>query len=280
MNKNQNYAKTSHMRKRKKWVLASTAILLAVTIGLTACGKSDAASAARVSDNTTRRVDAVVKTVGNTNEDQFRFPQAFGGEFEDARELRGTRRYGHRNRPDRYRAYLDGLDDLYIICAEISQTNAQIAARLEEIKHENAETKSLSKEMKRARKSRTVKQHREETFISIERKNQDAKRSLDKLYKERKSVSKQTRQLPRPSDNLNVETMTERYHIVLDKLQKRLELLTAVKTDLAQINNGMRAVLGQTVSHAQNPQTGDTPKRSTESPRRERPRNRPYSVPA
>ena len=161
------------MRNRRKWILAALCVITAAamittaTVLMAGCNKSNAASAARTANVTTKRADSVMKHIDTVDNKSFRFPRAFGDEFfvctegdcvtvsghETARDKsthgdeirkpnREQRRIGEYRR-SRYKqkhfdmgrlnqnneqriAYLNRLDDLYLLCADISAANALV----------------------------------------------------------------------------------------------------------------------------------------------------------
>ena len=232
------------MRNRKKWVLAcfaliTAAILITAAVTMTACGDSTAASAARTGDNTAKRIDSVVKSMDTATDKQFNFPSAFGDDFammncENGVCVPVTQQS---QRPQKYNAYVNRLDELYNMCAGISMLNAQIKQCLTEIKLENNETKRLAKELRKTKADR-------ENYVAIERQHSDTKSNLDRLYKHRGQITKSTKRLPNSGDNINVEAMTARYSAIKDKLEHRHRLLVAVKESIQDANRTMLTTIG------------------------------------
>lgn len=133
-------------------------------------------------------------------------------------------------------SYYDKLDDLYVLCADISAANEKINTRLTEIKTENNEMKRLSKELKKSKKAKG-------DFRSIQGKTAQTNSDLKRLYKDRKGINKQVKSLPRSTDSLNVENMTVRYNAIMNKLDSRLQMLDSIKNEMAEINSFMSSTL-------------------------------------
>jgi len=223
-------------RNRKKWALAAltlltAAVLIAAGVTLSACSNSNAASAIRSSDNTAKRVASVVKVMDKVETTHFKFPSVFGDEF----EALASPVSADLNRPQKYSDYISRMDNLYGTCAEISAINEQIKQRITEIKQENSETKRLAQQLKISKAGKA-------NYAAIERQNADTRRELGRLYKHRGKLAKSTKRLPDTGNNINVDAMTARYSALKDKLEERLNLLTAVKERIQDVNSTMYTV--------------------------------------
>jgi len=226
-------------RNRKKWALAAltlvtAATLIAAGVTLGACSGSSAARAAKASDNTASRVGSVIKLLDTVDTAQFKFPAAFGEEFESlASPVNANTSL---NRPKKYNAYINSMDNLYGTCAEISAMNAQIKQCITEIEHANNETKKLAGQLKNSNTAAA-------NCAAIERQNADTRRDLGRLYKDRGKLVKSTKKIPDTGNNINVDVMTERYSELKNKLEQRLDLLTAVKERIQDVNSTMHTVM-------------------------------------
>jgi len=134
--------------------------------------------------------------------------------------------------------YFNRLDDLYMLCADISAANSKQNKLIDEIRGEAKTMKSLSGELKNNRKLKA-------NWSSFNHHHERTGKALNSLYRDRGSVKKTTRMIPKANSNLNPEALEMRYQVVMNKLNGRIEKLEATKQGLYGMNQSMRTALGK-----------------------------------
>ena len=267
---------------KKKAIIASVALGVACTIALTGCGNaSSPAGASRAATRLAKRTDTVTGKMDKYEDKNYNFPHAFGNDFfikpspevdefqfhnpefnkmkenrnkfplskkktnTDAKASDATYYPRHFERKSlnmrnaSRQEYLNRLDDLYALCADISAANARQNQLINEIKQEGAIMRELSSELKgKSRKPKT-------DWTEFNKSKDKAEKNLTKLYRDRNKLGKGIRMIPKANKNINPEAMQMRYHVIMNKLDSRLEKLETTKESMVMVNNSMRKKLGK-----------------------------------
>ena len=244
-------------------VVAVSAAITASAFALSGCGEANASSAGRTVDMAAMRTNEIVESIENPSDKDFEFPRAFGNDFSGARENRANfidpfnswrkdrrgenridpeKRRQHITRPKAYREYIDKMDDLYLICADISERNAEIKAKRNTIKAEAAQSKTLSNEIKTKRLASGIDA---EVYEDIEAQCADILTKAKRIQSERTRATDAIRDFPMRGDNLNVAAETERYTKILKALDRRLGALAELEVAIAKVNCEMCTALGR-----------------------------------
>ena len=142
-------------------------------------------------------------------------------------------------------SYMNSLDDLYSLCADVSAANAHKNKLVSEIRSSAATMRGLAQELRGAK-------HIRDNWAEFNKAQKEADKGLTELYRDRKNLQKSLKVL---SNNTHIEPegMSTRYNVVLNKLDSRVQKLEATKAGLCNMNNAMRMALGKpTVDHKVN----------------------------
>jgi hypothetical protein len=138
--------------------------------------------------------------------------------------------------------YLQKLDDLYILCADIAAANERCNVIIGNIQRENAETKSLSKALKQS----TTAGGSKADYVAFNKAKMQLDKDIAALHRDRGNVKSRLRKLPKNQDYMNLEVNTARYNMVLNKIESRLKLLETVEESQARVNDSMRTIMSKT----------------------------------
>ena len=221
----------------RKFLVFGLCVMVAVL--MVGCSVSSAAGASRAANATAKRADAVVGRLESVNQEEFNFPTAFGTDnFFVGGGVHAGYEPGHFclselnfDNPARVE-FMNKLDDLYILCADITAANNAQARLIESVKHETAQMRILASELA------TMKfKHDWSEFNKV---NKDVDETLRLLNKDRNAVAKKLKILPRSSVNINPEAMFTRYSVVMDRLDNRVEMLEDLLCGLQKMNQELR----------------------------------------
>lgn len=135
------------------------------------------------------------------------------------------------------------LDDLYLLCADLSAANKKQDQKKAEIREQANLLRKHSKELK-GKKIKT-------DWGKFNTAQKNTKKSLDELYKDRGKLSKRVRTIPKSGGNINVDAMTSRYSAIMNKMDARLNKLDKVHNDLYEMNRAASAALGKPMAPRQ-----------------------------
>lgn len=272
-----------------KKIFAIIAVALALTFLasgiLSGCNAKNSASAANAGKMSAKKVDMTIDKLDTFEDKDFKFPAAFGNDFfvdetKSAADCTpGTdcepciRRINHKGYRAKYLGnrqlnhdsaarskFLDDFDDLYVLCADISAANAKCKAKIAEINKENKELKQLSKEMKKSKKKG------EKTFAKFNFSYRELNESVTKLNRNRNHVKAEVKRSKRSGSALDVETLTMRNLMILNRVENRLSLLEDVHERLVKFNEAIRQTLGKQISQPESEQQNYTQKSSKPAP--------------
>jgi hypothetical protein len=253
-------------------IIAASLILTILASGiLSGCEANNAASAANAGKNTAKKLENTVAKLEVMNDSDFGFPAVFGNEFftEEQEILRPTAPVSRRVNQRNYRAkhfgdrklnqdgsartkYLDQVDDLYVLCADISAANAQCNEKVAEIKEEIKKLEELSNEIKKSGKKGKY------AFAKFNYNNKMLNESVTKLYRDRNRIRSAAKNNDKQRGNaFDVETATMHNLKIVDKLEVRLKLLDDTHEKLVAMNETMRVTLGKPTLKQSEPDDSD-----------------------
>ena len=281
---------------KKTLVLAGVAVCTSLALMFSGCTKAtNAATAAKMSVGTAQRAENVVAKLDTVEISDFKFPTAFGNDFFanessssngivntsmnfssdlNSPQTKNSARRIVNNNPNRYKskhfdseklnnnntarnAYLDKMDDLYVLCADIAAANNAVGKLSTEIKRESTRMKQTAVEFKDDKTNRT-----KEGYKKLNELNDKVNGDLNRLANDRYNVKRRVKSLPKSGNDINVEAMTKRYAVVMNRLDTRLELLSSLKGNMQLMNQDLCEALGTCapVTHISTPntQTKDT----------------------
>ena len=228
------------MKNFIKIATVGLALTLAAATLLTGCGKMNAKTTVRTADLTIKRTAEVLGSLENIQDKQFKFPAAFDKDFAQTQTLKTKQKRARYQRANKYDEYIDKLDGLYLTCAEISEKNAQIAAKSAEIRDLLARTKELRNQLKN---NQSTLDNPQDLYTEIEAQCVSTRQNLERLYSDRRSITKQIKTLPN-TNNMNVDVANVRYERIVQRLDYRLQLLDTIKSDLEKLNQKLCTALG------------------------------------
>ena len=222
------------MKKRTHFATAAAiAVLAMVCITLSACGatQANAQSAAKTSDLAIRRTNEIVSSIDKLEHGHFMFPSAFDEGFtqEGPIMMKGFMRSFRKK--SQYCEYIDSLDNLYLLCARVSRKNDEISQKIEEIKVLINETRKLSKDLKKSKLG-----HSTELYRGIEMQSIYTRRNAERLYTNRASLKNHIKSFSKDTESMDIKAKTLRYELLLQRMDARLMLLEAIKSDLQCLN--------------------------------------------
>ena len=237
-----NFAHIIYMKKFAIITALSLVITVAVALGTSGCAKVDAKSAAHETNLMVRRTADVLKSLESIENSQFKFPNAFDKGFLKTNQIREkhSRHQKMRSSSDEYDNYLEKLDDLYLICSEISDKNEQIASKTAQIRDLVSVTRDLTKQLYDGRKEL---ENNNEIYEEIKAQSVSTRQNLERLFSDRRSITKQIRQLP-DTNNMNVNLSNVRFERIRERINYRIEMLDAVINNLEKLNNKLENALG------------------------------------
>lgn len=270
-------------------VAGTVFLLGGVMVLSTGCGNANsAASAARLSDKTAKRCDYVLRKLDTFENSHFNFPAAFGGEFfVDGYEVKAPiikkTKKSNKSKPSsvasvsgalamddiidaRYlprffekenlnmenptrQFFLDGIDDLYKICADVSAANSYKNQLIADMRYEAATMRGLASDLRNKR----VKAN----WAEFNRANKEADRRLTAIYRDRKTVKNSLGMVGGSGYITEPQMMGTRYGVILNKLDARVMKLESAKRAMVDVNNAMRNVLGKPTISPNDVSTGD-----------------------
>ena len=278
---------------KKGLILAGVAICTSLAVFLGGCGRAtDAAGAASVSVKAAQSAESVVAKLDTVAVADFKFPASVGNDFFVAGGVTneaengvkalvesvsgravdgGAKKRGSVRRvtnSNKYKskhfdtsklnenntarnAYLDKVDDLYVLCADIVAANNAIAQTSADIKSESIRMKQTSVQLKAAKTDKKD--------MDLKKFNDQHARfgsNLNKLSSDKNNVKKRVKKLPKAGASLDVDAANKRYLAVMGRLETRLKLLDAVKTDMQLMNQSLCEAAGTCAPIAQ--VSGDT----------------------
>ncbi|MCL2755995.1 MAG: hypothetical protein FWE45_02990 [Firmicutes bacterium] len=143
-------------------------------------------------------------------------------------------------------AYMNRLDDLYMLCADISAANTKQNQLISQIREES--------NMLRQNASGLYGKKTKADWSEFNKAHDDTNKAMTKLYRDRNSVGKRIRMLPKKSDNVHPEKLTTRYQYVMSKLDCRIDKLEQTKSGLERMNNSITKMNPQSnIEHNINP---------------------------
>jgi len=255
-----------------KKIICIVAVALALTIlasgMLSGCNAKTSGSAANAGKNSAKKIDMTINKLEKLEDKDFKFPSAFGNDFFTSERPQldipvdcppgvdcapRTRHVNHKsyqakhlgerqiNHDGTARAqFLDKFDDLYVLCADISAANDKCKAKIAEINEENRHLKQLSKEMKRTKK------RGKENFAKFNMCNRQLNESVSKLSRDRNNINAKVKAPKKARGSaVDVEAMTMRNLMILNKVENRLRLLEDTHEKLLNTNESIRLTLGQ-----------------------------------
>lgn len=222
------------------------AFILSMIISATifgACSNSAQASSVRVTDTTIARTNAVIENIEKLDNESFDFPSYIDTDFSAVRDINAKRRrekfYGAKEAPSKYNEQIKKYDDLYLSCADISNKNAQIDGKCDEIKALTARSKELRAQI-RANKS-TINA---ETYNDINSQCFVVRRSVERVNYTSRSVKTAVKCAKIRDGEANIEQTAAKYAVISKKMDRRIENLDDVITDLKKLNKKMECALG------------------------------------
>ena len=247
--------------KKVLCIIAAALCLTFLASGiLSGCDANNSASAANAGKNTVKKIDNTMGALETMEDKDFGFPGVLGNDFfvEDSAEPAGvdtettSRRLSQRG----YRAkhlgnrklnpngtartkYLDKVDDLYVLCADISAANADCAQIAAAIRQEAKTLRALSDELKKSGKKGKL------TFSKFNAGNRQLNESVTKLYRDRNRIKAAVKGAKTRGAALDVEASTMRGLMIMAKLENRLKLLRDTHEKLVLMNNEVRFALGK-----------------------------------
>ena len=233
------------MQKFIKIAAIGLVITVAAAIGLSGCAKTDAKSTIRATDLTIRRTAHVMNSLEQLQDKQFNFPDAFDHEFSRTRQIRDKKQHNWQVRsafPDTYDEYLNKLDELYLTCSEIADKNAEIAAKSAQIKDLVGMTRDLGKQLN---ENKDNLDNPSELYAEIEAQAVSTRQNLERLFSDRRSITKQIKKLPN-TNSMTIDLTTVQYERIMGRIDYRLELLDNLITSLEKLNQKLEHALGIT----------------------------------
>ena len=240
-------------------------IVCAIALVISGCHKSSANSAGTASLKTADQLEATVKRLESLSIQDFNFPATLGSDFfvdlnsaittqtSNSRSIRNTteRAFGGSKYRSRHfnienlnrmahtrNAFLDKLDDLYILCADISAANEKCKKAIEDIKIASTELKSNAKAIKKSDIDN------KQTFTQFKDANSELDSAVKKLQSDRNNIKNRIKELPKNSkSSIDVDSLTMRYMMIMNKVETRLKLLEDTKEKIANLNNEAKNVL-------------------------------------
>jgi hypothetical protein len=135
--------------------------------------------------------------------------------------------------------FYDRLDDLYVLCADISAANEKCKEVAEEIKIESAQLRQLAAELKSGNQSGKG------VFEQFNRLNAEMGDAVAALYKDRGAIQNKLRAIPKnQGSSIDVESETQRYLMIMNKVEARLAMLQNAHNKIKELNANIRAILG------------------------------------
>jgi len=129
------------------------------------------------------------------------------------------------------KAYLDRYNDLYMLCADISAANAKQHRLIQDIRNETTNLRHGAASMYGNRTKRD--------FTEFNKAHEETQKAMTALYRDRSSVGKGIRMLPKRTDNASHESLCMRYQVIMNKLDSRIEKLERTKDGLARMNKAI-----------------------------------------
>jgi hypothetical protein len=254
--------------KKTLAIVASALALTFLSSGVLAgCNANSSASAATAGKNTSKKVETTVNRLEKLEDKDFGFPVVFGGDFflnekesaashcppgvdcgpvTRARVGNGKDSYKHkhfnRNRlnenSEARTTFLDKFDNLFLICADISAANTKCNDKANAIKEENRQLRDLSAEMRKASKKS------KDTYARFNHSNRELNESVTKLNRDRNSIKSRVKTNKQDKGgSLNVDSMTTRKLVIMNKLENRLRLLEDTHAKMVRINESLRIAM-------------------------------------
>lgn|GEM_PF-3920802 len=258
-------------RARRKRIIAAGAVtaLAVVAVGgvlLATNNAQTAGAASRQSYKTAGRADNVVRKLDTFDDANFAFPTAFGNDFfvsnpnEVAQVMdrpvtsnwagRYQSRYFdmemlNKSNPSRME-YMERLDNLYALCADISAVNAKQNTLVREIREETMKLRGNAAKISTHKVK--AKQLRE-----FNRANDTTKDKITRLHRDRNSINKRVKALPKQKGELNVHATDMRYTVIMDRLDMRVQKLEETKAGLVRMNASIEELVGYNVKSVSPP---------------------------
>jgi hypothetical protein len=251
--------------KQFKNILSVIAVTIAVMVTLSGCGKANTAKeASKAGIKTANYASTTISTLEDLDIPNFSFPNIFGTDFFQKNNT--TQAYSLQNhvmqpqsmstyKTRHYEAntlnvatkgrseYIAKLDSLYALCADIVAANEKCKATAAELVSQAAQTNALAQEL------RTAKPKAD--FTAFNNANNEANKSIARVHKDRGLIARHLSFIPTTSDNINVDDMTTQYLSVLNRLDKRLNILCEAAEDVSDLNKILRTLLGKNEPVAQ-----------------------------
>ena len=234
------------MNKIAKIAAVGLVFTMLAAVGLGGCAKVDAKSTVRETGLTVRRTAEVLNNLGNIEDKDYKFPDAFDKEFSRTKQIRSKKQYHLQNYASfsdtTYENYLNKLDALYVVCSEISDKNTKIAGKTAQIRELVGVTKDLGKQLYETKDS---VENADELYREIQTQSVSTRQDLERLFADRHSIKKQIKKL-HESNNMNVDESNKHYEKIMRRIDYRLELLDNVILNLEKLNQKLSSALGMT----------------------------------
>jgi len=227
----------------KKLGLAVLGLVLASALIITGCSASSSASASRIAESSAKRSDSIVGKLEVIDDAQFNFPLGFGSNFfkSDVNAGFEPRHFDiddlNLDNPERI-AFMNQLDDLYKLCADIVAGNRVQAQIIRDIRQETSIMRCLSEEL-------STQKIKDFDWAEFNRARDDIDTAVSELRRDRNKIERKLRVLPRSTVNINPEAMSTRFMKVMDRIDARVEMLESLKFALFRMNLEMQNAMGK-----------------------------------
>lgn len=276
--------------------LGVSLLVFGLIFSVTSNKVADSSSAAKMSKNTANQIDYAVKNLDTVENQDFNFPSVFGSDFfvddtqcqngecghthhaskmpvtQEPAKQRSTR--SNRTGGKRYMSrhvdvntlnfdsatrnnYLDSLDDLYVLCADVSCANGNCNQKVLEIKKGAAELKELAAELRQTNIQKN--NQNAATFDSLNKHNAELKKALNVLNRDRGRLSTRVKNLPKDTGSMSVENANLRYTTVMNKVEERMKMLNEVCESINKLCDCLTSLLGKTRQSPASIQTNPNP---------------------
>ena len=234
-----------------------------VVLIVSGCSSSSAESAGNLGIKNADRVDSTVRKLEVLSIQDFNFPETLGTEFfvgldaidaisdgikstksRSTNNSSGERAFGGGKYRSRYfnidlinkgsrirNAFLDKIDDLYVLCADISVANEKCKQLITEIRSKASDLKDNSKKIKKTNIDKRV-------LSKFNQENKEFNASVSRLNSDRNNIKSRLRGLPKNSkSSIDVDDLMMRYMMIMNKVETRLKFLEDTKEKIDKLND-------------------------------------------
>jgi len=250
---------------KRKFLIGALCLTLCTTLLLSGCNNNANLQAANKSRTTASRAQTVVKRLDTYSNEKFNFPSALGENFFETQKSTKSPKIVNATPPmqsKRYMPkfftkselnnscpirtqYLNRLDDLYALCADITMANEYKEELIEEIKFESERARSLGSEFKKnsQTKSKRKKTNQVQNLDSLNQIRKETDISIRLLNRDKGHMTRPVKRLPKSDAPLCLDSLEKQYLEIMSHLESRITKLENVLNGLLDMNYELRTAL-------------------------------------